>query len=53
MNLVFSKSTFEDNYATSGGVLYTTGHYNHLMEFVNCTFSFNNATRGGVAHVSE
>ena len=53
MNLVFSKSTFEDNYATSGGVLYTTGHYNHRMEFINCAFSFNNATRGGVAHVEN
>ena len=53
MNLVFSKCTFEDNYATSGGVLYTTGHYNHRMEFINCAFSFNNATRGGVAHIEN
>ena len=52
-NLVLSMSSFVNNYATSGGVLYITGHYNHRTEFANCTFTFNNATRGGVAHVEN
>ena len=43
-NLLFLMSSFVNNSATSGGVLYTTGHYNHRTEFANCTFTFNNAT---------
>ena len=53
-NVISSRSTFSHNFAVSGGVLYTTGHYNHRMEFNDSTFVFNEATGdsnegGGVA----
>ena len=52
-NIVLSKSTFISNFATSGGVLYTTGHYHHHMRFIASTFVLNEAVRGGVAHVEN
>ena len=53
-NVVFSGSNFSYNSATSGGVLYTNGHYNHRMEFKNSTFVFNEATdSGGVAFLGN
>ena len=55
-NVILSRSTFNHNFAISGGVLYTTGHYNHRMEFNDSTFVFNEATGdssegGGVAFI--
>jgi hypothetical protein len=52
-NIVLSKSTFSHNTAECGGVLYTSGHYDHHMEFTDSTFFFNeasgtNLTGGGV-----
>lgn len=57
-NVIFSRSMFNHNFAVSGGVLYTTGHYNHRMEFNNSTFVFNEATGdssegGGVAFIQN
>ena len=52
-NIVLSKSTFRSNFATSGGVLYTTGHYHHHVRFIDSTFVLNEAVRGGVAHVEN
>ena len=43
-NIVLSKSNFSHNAAAYGGVLYTSGHYNHSMEFTDSTFIFNEAT---------
>ena len=58
-NIVFSNCTFNNNSATSGGVLYTSGHYNHHMEFSDCVFNFNEAITdnitgsGGVAFIGN
>ena len=43
-NIVLLKSTFSENSAECGGVLYTSGHYNHHMEYTDSTFIFNEAT---------
>ena len=52
-NVVLSKSTFNNNSATSGGVLFTDGRYHYDMEFSDSTFTLNRAfgsiTGGGVA----
>ncbi len=52
-NIILSRSTFSHNTAERGGVLYTSGHYDHHMEFTDSTFIFNkasgtNTTGGGV-----
>ena len=57
-NIVLSKSTFSHNTAECGGVLYTSGHYDHNMEFTDSTFFFNeasgtNTTGGGVGCVEN
>ena len=57
-NIVLSKSTFSHNTAECGGVLYTSGHYDHHMEFIDSTFFFNeasgtNATGSGVGCVGN
>jgi predicted outer membrane repeat protein len=52
-NIVLSNSTFRSNYATSGGVLYTTGYYHHHVKFIDSTFVLNEAVSGGVAHVEN
>ena len=52
-NVVLSNSTFSSNTATSGGVLYTTGHYYHHAKFMDSTFIDNVAVSGGVAHVEN
>ena len=44
LNIVLLKSTFSENSAECGGVLYTSGHYNHHMEYTDSTFIFNEAT---------
>ena len=44
------KSTFNNNSATSGGVLCNDGRYHYYMEFSNSTFTLNEALgSGGVA----
>ena len=54
-NIVLSQSTFSHNTAECGGVLYTSGHYDHHMEFTDSTFFFNeaNTTGGGVGFVEN
>ena len=49
-NVIFSRSTFSDNHANNGGVLYVNGHYNHCMEINDSTFEFNETGDGGVAY---
>ena len=52
-NVVLSRSTFRSNSATSGGVLYTTGHYHHRVKFTDSTFVLNEAVNGGVAYIEN
>ena len=57
-NIILSQSTFSHNTAECGGVLYTSGHYDHHMEFTDSTFFFNeasgtNSTGGGVGCVEN
>ena len=56
-NIVLLRSTFSDNSAASGGVLYTNGHYDHYTEFTDCTFVSNkaigNSTGGGSGAVAS
>ena len=53
IHVVLSKSSFNNNSATSGGVLYTDSRYHYNMEFSDSTFMFTEAlgsiTGGGVA----
>ena len=52
-NVIFSRSLFSNNTATSGGVLYTMGHCHHHMEFTDSTFVINEAVSDGVTHVKN
>ena len=45
-NIFFLRSTFSHNSASSGGVLYVNGYYNHHMEFRDSVFVSNEATSG-------
>ena len=45
-NILFLRSTFSHNSASSGGVLYINSYYNHRMEFRDSVFVSNEATSG-------
>ena len=50
VTVLIMKSTFNNNTAISGGVLYNDGRYPYNMEFSNSTFTLNEALgSGGVA----
>ena len=50
--VLIMKSTFNNNTATSGGVLCNDGRYHYNMEFSNSSFTLNEALgSGGVASI--